>query len=481
MSEHDELRLTSENFTNFTTTFGFASRFNLTRSFLAEQFWTKEIVTMQRLAGLYLIAYRVLLNLPATIACLIYGPLSNRIGRKWIMLIPCFGAVIACAWFGCSLIPSIRPLPDAAVFVLIGALFYGLCGKSNAMSMGANSYITDVSSTEERTKLLGRLLGVNCFGLCIGSGLLAVFYRYKGFSEVLIFAASSNIFVTLTLIFCVGDSREVSTQSILSAPKSKPNIFEMRPTPERDNFDQTEDRTTDQPSDRCSSRLFRSAKQPYNFLFKQRLGNLRAVLLVLMGSVLFNQMTKSGEQDVILLFVTNKPFRWTAEIYGYYLTVYYGCMAVLLTLILPLIETWFKPYDTTLIVIGLAFKTARLLTMGLTNSTILLFISAVGGSAAGFISSGIRSLVSKLVHGNDVGASFALISCMESLANLFGGSLFTGIYNGTIAIFPGTVFLMDSVLHAIMLGAFIWMRVVSSHIDTQACTVKNKHSKSENE
>ncbi|KAF5405098.1 Proton-coupled folate transporter [Paragonimus heterotremus] len=473
MSEQGEFRLPSENFTNSTMTFGSDSRLNWTRSFLTEQFWTKELVSMQRLAGLYLIAYRVLLNLPATIACLIYGPLSNRIGRKWIMLIPCFGAVVACVWFGCSLIPLIRPIPEAAVFVLMGALFYGLCGKSNAMSMGANSYITDLSSTEERTKLLGRLLGVNCFGLCIGSGLLAVFYRYKGFPEVLIFAASSNIFVMLTLIFCVGDSREVTTQPILNAPKSKPNIFEMQPTSGTDNCDHAEDETPSQPSNKCSSRLFRSAKHSYDFLFKQRLGNLRAVLLVLMGSVLFNQMTKSGEQDAILLFVTNKPFHWTAEIYGYYLTVYYGCMATLLTLILPLIETWFKPYDTTLIVIGLAFKTARLLTMGLTNSTILLFISAVGGSAAGFISSGTRSLVSKLVHGDDVGASFALISCMESLANLFGGSLFTGIYNATITVFPGTVFLMDSVLHAAMLGAFIWIRVVSSQIDAQVTVVKS--------
>ncbi|KAA3676690.1 uncharacterized protein DEA37_0010237 [Paragonimus westermani] len=64
---------------------------------------------------------------------------------------------------------------------------------------------------------------------------------------------------------------------------------------------------------------------------------------------------------------------------------------------------------------------------------------------------------------------------MESLANLFGGSLFTGIYNGTVAVFPGTVFLLDSVLHAVMLGAFIWMRVNMLVVRLGACQKGSKN------
>ncbi|THD28472.1 Proton-coupled folate transporter [Fasciola hepatica] len=409
---------------------------------------------VQRLSGNYLIAYRILFNLPAMVTCLLYGSVSNRIGRKWAMVIPCCGSVMACSWFAASLHPRLRPIPEAITLILMGALSYGICGKSSAMSMGANSYITDVSSTEERTKLLGRLMGVNFFGLCIGAGLLAVFSRFHGIAAILIFVTTCDGLLIIIVIFFVRESlKQPAELSILNTKPIGPGLT----------VDDSEQRNgTD--SHNCFIKFWSSIRESYRFLFSQKVNNLRAVLPFLFGSVLFNQLTKSGEQDAILLFVTNRPFRWTAEWYGYYLTVYYGCMAILLTVILPLIESKLAPRDSTLIVIGLCFKIARLLCMSFTSSTVLMFISAVGGSVAGFISSGTRSLISKLVQGKDVGASFALVSCMETVANLGGGTLFTSVYNLTLTVFPGTVFLIDTILHVGVLCGFLWLR---HHVQTE--------------
>ncbi|CAH8536709.1 unnamed protein product [Dicrocoelium dendriticum] len=433
---------------------------NLTWSMENSKFLDQEI-SIQRHSGMYLVIYRCLLNIPATVACLFFGSWSKRLGHKWVMLIPCVGAILACGWFSCGLIPWLKPIPDVLCFIMVGALTNGLCGKSSAMSMGANSYITDISSTKQRTKLLGRLMGMNCFGLCIGHGLLALFFRYKGIAEVFVFAVSSNTFILLILLFLVQDSKEVCAQAILNGPRTKPNELD------KDHGESTAASLNPKDSVCWCIAICQTVKNSYIFLIEKRSGQLRTIILFLLGSVLFNQMAKSGEQDAILLFVKNKPFRWTAEMYGYYIAVYYGCMAILLTLVLPLIEYRLAPHDTTLIMLGISFKIARLLTTALSQSTAILFVAAVGGSAAGFISSGIRSLLSKLVHSDDVGASFALVSCMESVSNLFGGSLFTGLYNLTITIFPGTIFVIDAVLHACILGAFIWLRIKLSHFEEQ--------------
>lgn len=428
--------------------------FNLTDTDLVSHAIDKE-TEVQQLSGNYLIAYRVLFNLPAMVTCLLYGSVSNRIGRKWAMVIPCFGSAIACAWFAGALHPKLRPIPEAISLILMGALSYGMCGKSSAMSMGANSYITDLSSTEERTKLLGRLMGVNFFGLCIGAGLLALFSRFQGIAEILCFVASCDVLLIIILIFLVRESlKHPVEQSILKTKPIGPPAMSV------DDHEQKES----SKSRNCFTNFWHSVQRSYRFVFSQKVNNSRIVLPFLFGSVLFNQLTKSGEQDAILLFVTNRPFRWTAEWYGYYLTVYYGCMAILLTIILPLIEAKLAPRDSTLIVIGLCFKIARLLCMSLGRSTVLMFISAVGGSVAGFISSGTRSLISKLVRGQDVGASFALVSCMETVANLGGGTLFTSVYTLTLTLFPGAVFLIDTILHVGVLCGFIWLR---HHVRTE--------------
>nr|CAH8855936.1 unnamed protein product [Trichobilharzia regenti] len=301
------------------------------------------LTKVQKASGIYLLIYRILLNLPAAIACLIYGVCSNKFGRKISMLIPCLGATIACTLFSASLSPEINLIYGSTTLILIGGTIYGICGKSSAVTMGANSYITDMSSTSNRTRMLGRLLGVNCLGLTI-------------------------------------------------------------------------------------------------------------------GTVLFNQMTKSGEQDIILLYLRNKPTLWTSQLYGFYMACYYGCMFLHLTLFLPIIEHRYTPHDTTLILIGLSLKIFRLLLFSITMNKFWIFFGAIIGSAAGYITSATRSLISKLVKGDEIGASFALISIMETIANLFGGMLFTLVYNYTLNYISSFILLFDAFLHILVFILIIWLR-----------------------
>ncbi|VDO48531.1 unnamed protein product [Schistosoma margrebowiei] len=418
---------------------------------------------IQRLSGYYLLIYRILLNLPATIACFIYGIYSNKYGYKISMLIPCLGAIIACTLFSISLLLLNHNLINySIIFILIGGFIYGICGKSSAITMGANSYITNLTHINNRTSMLGRLLGVNCLGLSIGTLLLGIFLTFFNYSDLIIFCTINNFFIVLILLFMVIDTNNNENIPILNDhstliqsnndnEKSINCINSMKLS----NYHYHYHRNS---FNELIQLIIKQFNQSYQFLFHNNFNEKHQLLLILLFTVLFNQMTKSGEQDIILLYLHNEPILWSNQLYSYYITCYYGCMFIHLIFILPIIEKFYSLHDTTLIIIGLLLKIIRLLLFHITKYNEWLFFGAIIGSASGYITSSTRSIISKLIYKTEIGASFALISIFETIANLFGGLLFTLIYNYTITIMSSFIFILDAFLHSLILILFIWLR-----------------------
>ncbi|VEL19350.1 unnamed protein product [Protopolystoma xenopodis] len=442
---------------------------------------------VQMKASAYLTAYRVLLNAPAAVICLCFGRLSDHFGRRLIILLPCFGGILACILFACSLSPAARSLAALAdesndrgghaeaetgvflakMLVLLGALVYGICGKSSSVSMGSSSYITDTSQQAQRTRLLSRLMGANCLGLCCGALLLALFARLASYTEVVIFSAAANGLVVVTALFAVAETR--GPFGYLQTGDDEPAEKDTM-----DTYAQLPGLNCPAPETQASSSSLRSRGwtllilvcypvrqlvSSFTSLLQLREARGRLFLFFLLAMVLFNQVTKAGEQDALLLYSTGRPLAWPAVVYGAYLAVYYGCMSVVLLVLQPMVEHFFGPRDTTLILLGISLKTARLLVTGLSVSMPLLFTFAVLGSAAGFIISAVKSLISKLVAATEVGAVFALVACLETLANLIGGSFFSAVYAATVAQSPGAVFLMDAGMHVVAAGLYVWLRL----------------------
>ncbi|CAH8563941.1 unnamed protein product [Heterobilharzia americana] len=186
-------------------------------------------------------------------------------------------------------------------------------------------------------------------------------------------------------------------------------------------------------------------------------------------------MAKSGEQDVMLLYLTNESsLLWSAELYAYYQSCYYTLMFIQLIILLPILERKFAFRDTTLILFGLTTEIVRLLITGLLKNTIGIFISAVIGSSACFITSCTRSLISKLVNSDEINASFALISILETLANLIGSGLFTLIYNNSLTFYSSFIFILDAALNIPIVVIFIWLRYKLTCYEV--CTSQNQQS-----
>ncbi|KAL5961980.1 Solute carrier family 46 member 3 [Taenia solium] len=397
---------------------------------------------IQRQAAPFIIGYRVLLNLPAMFVCLVLGSWSDQNGRKGPMVLPIIGACLACCLFGTSLIPGYPSIPFQMAWLLAGALLYGLCGKSNALGMGAHSYITDCSAEGERTTLIGRLLGTNFVGLCIGSLLVTVFYYFSSYGWVLLFVTALNLGILSLLILLVRDSVIVNPSETPLGNYGSMCMLEY-PKQQKQQIEGNEGEANKEKS--------------WDYITKVRPNGRHIYIRILLGAVLFNQVTKAGEQDSLLLFVVRQGVGWSDGIYGAYQATYYASMALNLIFVFPIVEHLFQPSDISLILFGLTMKSVRLMGTALTTNTVLIFVFAVLGSPAGYIISALRSLVTKLVDSGEVGTSFAIMSVFETLANLFGSIVFTSVYTATVTLFPGTVFIIDACLHLGIFALMVWL------------------------
>ena len=413
---------------------------------------------IQKKAAPFIITYRILINLPAMFVCLVLGNWSDQNGRKGPMMLPVVGACLACCLFGCSLIPGSSSILVQMAWLLVGALLYGFFGKSNALGMGAHSYITDCSAETERTTHIGRLMGTNFVGLCIGSLLVTLFSYFSSYGWVLLCVTTLNLFILLLLAIFVKESVIVSPSDAFAGDYGSLSLLEQ-PT----KLKQGCDRELMGPKRElfkvcsCYKTMWKSLLESWEYIAKRRPNDRHVYIRILLGAVLFNQVTKAGEQDSLLLFVVSRDVGWSDGVYGAYLATYYASMAFNLIVVFPIVEYLFQPSDISLIVFGLVTKSVRLLGTALTTDTALIFIYAVLGSPAGYIISALRSIITKLVDEGETGTSFALMSVLETFANLFGSILFTSVYAATVSSFAGSIFVIDACLHIGMLCLVAWI------------------------
>ncbi len=132
-----------------------------------------------------------------------WGRLSDRVGRRPVLLVSNMGSVISYALFG------VAGLMQAGCgglwLLLVSRIFAGICGANLSV---ANAYIADISPPEKRSKNMG-LIGM-AFGLgfilgpALGS-LSARFFGDAGPGFVAAVVCLANFLLTLTIL---GESRK---------------------------------------------------------------------------------------------------------------------------------------------------------------------------------------------------------------------------------------------------------------------------------
>jgi MFS-type transporter involved in bile tolerance (Atg22 family) len=184
---------------------------------------------------------------------------------------------------------------------------------------------------------------------------------------------------------------------------------------------------------------------------KPRVNHSRTHILFFFALIFIQQACKSGEVDITVLYTAKTPLNWPESTYGYLLAVDYACLGISSAIVLPCLVRFFGLTDMTLCIIGISFKIIRLAMIAYGRYTWLVFLSVVIGSPSALIISSAKSMISKSVGEDEMGKTFSLLSCGETIANLVGSLTFTGLYAATVNIYPGLTFAADAGLMVILL------------------------------
>ena len=178
------------------------------------------------------------------------------------------------------------------------------------------------------------------------------------------------------------------------------------------------------------------------------------------------QMCKSGESDVTLLYVQRQPFHWSNSMYGFFVAIDYVMLGIVTALLLPLVLRFCDSEDSTLVLLGIVFKIIRLIIMLFSINTWQLYLSLILGCPSALIITGAKSKLSKIIRDDEIGKIFSLLSSGETIANLIGSFIFTNLYTVTVTFFPGCAFVVDVALNLTLIVVILlvsWDMRTMSH------------------
>jgi MFS family permease len=144
----------------------------------------------------------------------LWGRLSDRIGRRPVMLISNLGAAGSYALFAvaCGLSGT-----TGLVWILISRIFAGICGANLSV---ASAYIADISLPEKRTArmgLIGMAFGLGfIFGPALGAFSIEIFHSRQAPGWVAASFCAANFILGW---FILGESRQPNSAPVAPRPK----------------------------------------------------------------------------------------------------------------------------------------------------------------------------------------------------------------------------------------------------------------------
>jgi PCFT/HCP family folate transporter-like MFS transporter 1/3 len=368
---------------------------------------------VQKQATNYIIYHKCLSNFPALILGLFCGAWSDKYGRKLPMVLPSIGTTFAILLYMAA---NVSP-QSSVTFFLSGSFIHGCFGKAPMVTMAVNSYIVDITIPSGRTNKLGLLAAMQFLGIFVGSLVGGLLLDYTDILTTYCTASVLNAIVVIVALLVIKET---------VAANEGMEVFSCKTTFRPENF-----------------------KDSLMVLIKKREFNLRRSICALLFVVLLHQTCRTGLTDVTLLYTELPPLSWPTSWFGYLLAAANAATGILLLIVLPILSNLIKLPDSVISIIGLGCSSVRFIILTWSKHTWMVWVAIFIGSFGGLINSPARSLLSKLVHEDEVGKIFSVLGSGETIAK-FLALIFTALYGTTLDIFPGLSFLIASALYTIM-------------------------------
>ena len=274
-------------------------------------------------------------GVPSIVAALVYGPLSNRTGLRWILILiaslACVGGIVA------VLIVHF----NWSIYYLIGVnLFNALGGDLTGMLTATFTYIADIASNKWLTVRLGILEAMVFVAGTVSFASSGVWLRATGcvfVQPMLLYVACNAAIIVYTLLYLPDSltSRE-RREKIAKTPHVG---FKM---------------------------LIRGVK----IFFISHYSRWRLWFGIVVIACLY--LDAFGLANILGLFLLNKPLQWDIGTIGVYLALAQAYRGIALLFVLPILTVCRLP-DSLIVMVGVFISASGFLLTGFVATTWEMF------------------------------------------------------------------------------------------------------------
>ncbi|XP_022090697.1 proton-coupled folate transporter-like [Acanthaster planci] len=439
---------------------------------------------------------KLALFIPGAVVSSLYGPLSDRLGRRMFLIMPSLGNILGAASFLLQTYFPKMPLD----YLIASEVAVGLSGNIVTSYIVAKSYLCDVTDSSNRTKRLGVMKALSHVGGPIGAFLFGVLVDQSGFAAIYFILVVIHGFVILYVIFWLQETVYSESDQEMSSGDDEDEVDET--DAEDDSVQEDRETETDghtklkngeniknakneqvesddskEDEHGCNetrrsirqslTEVWKGVRSMLLLCFRERQGSSRKYLLLAMLIGIIHNVCSSAESDLIVFYTKHSPLNWTATTIGIFIALRTALKAVTLALGVPLIFKVVKNHtmqlDLGLACVGILSISVALTMTAFAQSTSVMMIAAVVGMLVSFPSVAITAFKSKLVDPHEYGSLFAVTALIQTLMSVASSGLFNNLYTVFLPVWPGLSFIVIVGFYALslLIILYIWCDINS--------------------
>lgn len=375
-------------------------------------------------------------QIPSVITCLVWGPLSDVIGRKAsIYVVPIVSLLqnlifVLCAHFDRSHMG----------YVVLGFCLSTLFGQFPGVISLCYGFITEIT-TDNKEARVSRLAFVDASiffaGILSGLGAGQLLERF-GFVAVFIFSISINVMLLIYITFILPDIKKL--KQLKKQKKQNPEDSELAAI-NKENVDEDAEEEESEPiRAKFSLQLlnpYTQIKQVFKVITAKE--NRKMVLPPLLAFT-FSIYAYVGDLTVTALYLKGPPFLMAADYVGYYYANQAFIRGIGVIMVTQLSYRVFHLSDMNLMLFGIASEAITYTAIGMSDTVLMVNLVNICGLGLPVANALLRGYTTKQVAKENYGALLAVFASLDCLAYTTN-AITLQIYRATLESYPGTMFI----------------------------------------
>ncbi|XP_062584817.1 lysosomal proton-coupled steroid conjugate and bile acid symporter SLC46A3-like [Saccostrea cucullata] len=355
---------------------------------------------IQSKVAMFLMYLAICEGIPCLLSNLVFGSISDRVGRKKMLIIPTLGMLLAEVFMVIFMYFELK-----LYYLLIPLILHGFSGEAFANIQFALSYTSDISgNSKKRTTAMGFMEIFIGMGLLVGGVVAGYVIRDRGY----LWSMATAFPLTLS------------------------NIVLICLLPE------TRQRKIKEPW-HCMS-VVRSFHKSLEFYYSKKYSGMRLKYNICLFIYMIGCIAIIGRNQTEVLYVISPPFCLSTVGVGWFHALrgvmQHGISMILIRVFVICLRA------ETIAVLGAVSGTISLIAEGLTSSTVVLFLTPVIGMGMSLGIVMMRAIMSRETSSENQGALFGGMAAVQTACTFFGSLISSALYRNTVYFFEGTLFLV---------------------------------------